>query len=95
AGQTSNPGLPTHHQPRPTQNQDHQLSGSTDRGLVHLEDRTRSIIYDIESGKAGRVAALDGGGFRLMGDERLYYVETKAGYQLVDLAAIEASDQPG
>ncbi|MBE1610199.1 hypothetical protein HEB94_007047 [Actinopolymorpha pittospori] len=30
-----------------------------------------------------------------MGDERLYYVETKAGYQLVDLAAIEASDQPG
>jgi hypothetical protein len=30
-----------------------------------------------------------------MGDERLYYVETKEGYQLVDMAAIEASDPPG
>jgi hypothetical protein len=62
--------------------------------FVLVEGRNRSVIYDAASGKAGRVAALDGGGFRLMGDERLYFVETKKGYQVVDLAAIEASD-PG
>ncbi|MEQ7127125.1 hypothetical protein ABN034_21630 [Actinopolymorpha sp. B11F2] len=60
--------------------------------FVLAEDGSRSVIYDIRTGKAGRVAALDGGGFRMMGDERLYYVETEDGYQLVDMAAIDASD---
>jgi hypothetical protein len=63
--------------------------------FVLVEGAARSIIYDIESKMAGRVAAMEGGGFRMMGDERLYYVETKEGYQLVDMAAIEASDPPG
>ncbi|MGH3490476.1 MAG: hypothetical protein ACRDP8_21510 [Actinopolymorphaceae bacterium] len=60
-----------------------------------LVEGARSIIYDIESNRAGRVAAMDGGGFRMMADERLYYVETKEGYQLIDMAAIEASEPAG
>ncbi|GAA2755848.1 hypothetical protein [Actinopolymorpha rutila] len=53
----------------------------------------KSVIYDLESGKAGRTAASDDGGFRLMYDDQLYYVQTKTGYQLIDMAAIEAAEQ--
>ncbi|MFD2078736.1 hypothetical protein SAMN05421678_101223 [Actinopolymorpha cephalotaxi] len=54
-----------------------------------------SFIYDVETKKAGRIAASDDDGFRLLNDDRLYYAQTKTGYQLVDFAAIEASGASG
>ncbi len=75
----------------------HAMTTSMGYGIQPARDRfvllpgARSVIYDLETGKAGRAAASDDGGFRMMYDNQLYYVQTKTGYQLIDLAAIEAA----
>ncbi len=57
-----------------------------DRFVLLMEKA--AVIHDLETGRSGRMAPSPGGGFRMMGDDRMYYTETKNGFQLLDLAAI-------